>query len=136
MTGKIDFPVPISEQALYLIKGMLKIEPEERISIPSVLRHPWLRTSDEFSLDDTHDTHDFEMGISFRRQECNFNPLSMIGLADGAAGANSNKNAGHQRPSNANAAEGCGDGIEEATQESNNVDENLLLTEQETNPMH
>ena len=52
MTGKLDFPVPISDQALHLIKSMLVIEPDERISIPNILRHPWLRTVDEFAMDD------------------------------------------------------------------------------------
>lgn len=83
MTGKLDFPVPISDQALHLIKSLLRFEPEERISIPNVLKHPWLRAIDEFALDDQDDDHDFEMGISFRRQECNFNPLSVMALGDG-----------------------------------------------------
>ena len=61
---------------------MLKIEPEERMSIANILRHPWLKTPDDLIGDDEDDDHDFEMGISFRRQECNFNPLSMIGMSD------------------------------------------------------
>ena len=93
LTGKLDFPVAISDQALHLIKSLLKVEPEERISIPNMLRHPWLRNIDEFSIDDDDDDHDFEMGISFRRQECNFNPLSMIGLGDvGGCAQNTNRN--------------------------------------------
>ena len=61
---------------------MLQIEPEERISIPEILRHPWLRTAEDLLDDDDDDDHNFEMGISFRRQECNFNPLSMIGMSE------------------------------------------------------
>ena len=59
---------------------MLKVEPGERISIPSILKHPWLCNEDELA-DDECDDHDFEMGISFRREECNFNPLGMIGMS-------------------------------------------------------
>ena len=82
MTGKLDFPVQISDQALHLIKSLLQIEPEERISIPNVLKHPWLKAIDEFQMDED-DNHDFEMGISFRRQECNFNPISQMAFGDG-----------------------------------------------------
>ena len=67
MKGKLDFPQQISEQATQLIQSMLKIEPEERISIANILRHPWLKTRDELECDDEDDDHDFEMGISFRR---------------------------------------------------------------------
>ena len=82
MKGKLNYPQPISEQAIGLIQSLLKIEPEERLSIANILRHPWLKTPDDLIGDDEDDDHDFEMGISFRRQECNFNPLSMIGMSD------------------------------------------------------
>lgn len=67
MTGKLDFPVKISDQALNLIQSMLRIEPEERIDIPSILKHPWLKTASDYEIDEEDDDHDFEMGISFRR---------------------------------------------------------------------
>lgn len=47
MKGKVDFPVSISDSATNLIMSMLKIEPKERISIPNILKHPWLRTEDD-----------------------------------------------------------------------------------------
>lgn len=80
LSGKLDYPQAISEQARHLIQSMLKVEPGERISIPSILKHPWLCNEDELADEDCDD-HDFEMGISFRREECNFNPLSMIGMS-------------------------------------------------------
>ena len=82
MKDKLEFVKPISEPAEELIRRMLKIEPEERISIPSILQHPWLKTEEDLEVDDDHD---FEMGISFRREECNFNPLSMIGRNEAMA---------------------------------------------------
>ena len=66
MKGRLEYPQPISDLAVNLIQSMLKINPEERISIPCVLKHPWLRT-DEDLVADEEDDHDFEMGISFRR---------------------------------------------------------------------
>lgn len=79
MKGKLYYPVGISDNATNLIESMLKIQPDERISIPNILKHPWLKTEDDL-VDSEDDDHDFEMGISFRRQECNFNPLSKIGM--------------------------------------------------------
>ena len=69
------------------------------------------------------DEHDFEMGISFRRQECNFNPLSMIGMSEGQ-GVNRHR----QNPEVENESNPV-----DATEESH---DEILLTEQETNPMH
>jgi len=80
----IDFPVPISDEAKDLIKQMLRIKPETRISIPQILCHPWLKhiigpdgLLIEEGTDDDDDHHDFSMSLSFQRQECNFNPLSV-----------------------------------------------------------
>ena len=66
MKGRLEYPQPISDLAMNLIQSMLKINPEERISIPCVLKHPWLRTDEDLDGDE-EDDHDFEMGISFRR---------------------------------------------------------------------
>ena len=69
---------------------MLVVEPERRISIPEILRHPWLKGQDELECTEEDDAHDFQVGIEFRRQECNFNPLSM--LANGGVGAGLEQN--------------------------------------------
>ena len=61
------------------------------------------------------------MGISFRRQECNFNPLSMIGMSE--------SNTARQKLNPE-----TDDTQVEATEEESN--DEILLTEQETNPMH
>ena len=56
---------------------MLVVQPENRIPIPIILRHPWLRTLDslEEDLSDDADDHDFQVSLQFGRSECNFNPL-------------------------------------------------------------
>ena len=78
MRGNFKYPVPISNDARELIESMLTIEPESRISIPEILRHRWLKVEDELECTEEDDDHDFQVGLEFRRQECNFNPLSIL----------------------------------------------------------
>lgn len=57
---------------------MLVLVPSHRISIPDILSHPWLKgVSDPDGIEGTEedDDHDFKMGLSFQRQECNLNPF-------------------------------------------------------------
>lgn len=57
---------------------MLVVTPNQRISIPEILNHDWLKgTFDPEGLEGTEedDDHDFRMGMSFSRQECNLNPF-------------------------------------------------------------
>jgi hypothetical protein len=65
---------------------MLVIKPEDRIHLPEILCHPWLKHiigPDGLPIDggteddDDADLHDFHMSLSFQRQECNLNPLSV-----------------------------------------------------------
>ena len=72
-------------EARDLIQRMLVVQPENRISIPLILRHPWLRTLDslEEDMSDDADDHDFQVSLQFGRSECNFNPLfGFFGGAD------------------------------------------------------
>lgn len=66
---------------------MLVVQPENRISIPNILAHKWLKVSDNIEgdvSDDGDDAHDFEVSLMFGRTECNFNPLL------GVVGSNQN----------------------------------------------
>jgi hypothetical protein len=57
---------------------MLVLVPHNRISIPEILAHPWMKgVFDPNGIEGTEedDDHDFRMGISFSRQECNLNPF-------------------------------------------------------------
>lgn len=46
-TGQYDFPNPewqnVSQAAKDLIKGMLSVEPEKRLTIDQVMKNPWVR---------------------------------------------------------------------------------------------
>lgn len=46
LKGEFAYPVWVSEIARSLINGLLKINPEERLSLPEVLNHPWLAQED------------------------------------------------------------------------------------------
>ena len=60
-------------------------------AIPQVCSSQRFRkTQDELACEEEDDEHDFQVGIEFRREECNFNPLSMLANG-GAAGLESNR---------------------------------------------
>ena len=64
----MTFPQPLSEDARDLILKMLKIKPLDRISIPEILTHKWLKgadVSDGLEGTEDEDDHDFRLGISF-----------------------------------------------------------------------
>lgn len=42
-TKKVAFPVKISENAMDLIKSLLRLNPIERLSIPEILSHAWMQ---------------------------------------------------------------------------------------------
>jgi serine/threonine protein kinase len=43
-----------------LIENMLQIVPEQRISIPEILKHPWLKSDkDIIDGEESDDDHDF-----------------------------------------------------------------------------
>lgn len=48
-TGQYDFPNPewkkVSQAAKDLIKDMLNVEPEKRLTIEQVMMNPWIRVS-------------------------------------------------------------------------------------------
>jgi len=50
LSTEVTFPVKISENAQNLITSLLRIPPRERLSIPEILNHPWMK--DE-SMDDS-----------------------------------------------------------------------------------
>jgi len=69
LKGNFDFPVPtISEDAKDLVRKMLVLTPEKRISIPEILNHPWIRDpSESLGGTDEDDEHDLKVGATFFR---------------------------------------------------------------------
>lgn len=69
LKGDFDFAVDsISESSKDLVRKMLVLTPEDRISIPEMLNHPWVKeSSDGFDNDDDDDEHDLKVGATFFR---------------------------------------------------------------------
>ncbi len=56
LKGDFVFPNDLTEEAKQIVQGMIKLEPNERLSIPLILSHPWLKeTNDEDEEDDNID---------------------------------------------------------------------------------
>lgn len=57
-TGQYDFPNPewknVSQAAKDLIRGMLNVEPEKRLTIEQVMMNPWIRVSGDESRTEKH----------------------------------------------------------------------------------
>jgi len=78
LKGEFIFPVAsISQEAKDLIKRMLVLTPELRISIPEILSHPWVN---EQPVTEEDEEHDLKVGATFFRQDC------MNGLVGGEEG--------------------------------------------------
>jgi mitogen-activated protein kinase-activated protein kinase 5 len=56
MEGNFEFPVEsVSSEVKDLIKKMIVIKPEDRITIPQMLNHPWVRDVEKSCLSGTED---------------------------------------------------------------------------------
>jgi len=56
LKGDFTFPVELSQDAQSIIRGLIRLNPKERLTIPQLLCHPWLKeTSDEDSEDEDGD---------------------------------------------------------------------------------
>jgi serine/threonine protein kinase len=66
LTKKISYTKEISDDAKDLISNMLVITPTDRLSIPEILSHPFLKSLND-SQDIESSDHDLKMGLSFSR---------------------------------------------------------------------
>jgi len=72
LKGEFEFPVDsVSADVKDLVKQMLVLDPSKRISIPSMLNHPWVadmqrELGEETPLDSEHD---LRVGSTFFREE-------------------------------------------------------------------
>ena len=63
LKGHLRFPVSVSNDAKHLIDSLLVVQPEKRISISQILRHPWLKDAiDGIEGTEEDDMHDFAVG--------------------------------------------------------------------------
>lgn len=68
LKGDFDFAYKgVSKEVKDLIRKMLVLTPEKRISITEMLNHPWVK--DEEELDEEDEEHDLKVGSTFFREE-------------------------------------------------------------------
>lgn len=68
--GDYKFPVEISEESKDLIRKLLVLNPADRLSIPEVLAHPWVKEDDDEEEESDADESDMVNGVSMSRNEC------------------------------------------------------------------
>ncbi len=69
--GDYQFPVEISEESKDLIKKLLVLNPQDRLSIPEILAHPWVKEDEDDEEDESEaDESDLVTGVSMSRNEC------------------------------------------------------------------
>jgi len=92
LKGDFNFPVStVSDDVKDLICKMIVLKPEDRINIPGMLNHPWVKDVEKgFGLEpeeEEDEEHDLKVGTTFFRQEV------LGGLITGAShGGNENGN--------------------------------------------
>lgn len=52
LKGEFAFPVELSEDAQQIVKGMIRLNPRERLTIPQILAHHWLKETNEDDSDE------------------------------------------------------------------------------------
>jgi len=90
LKGEFVFPVEdVSEEVKDLIRRMIVLTPEDRISVPQMLNHSWVRDVEQgldIEGDYGDEEHDLKVGATFFRQEV------MGGLITGSHSGSENGN--------------------------------------------
>lgn len=65
LKGDFVFPTDLSEDAQNIVKGMIKLNPRERLTIPQILAHHWLKeTNDDDSEEEEEDKNEDGSGAN------------------------------------------------------------------------
>ena len=68
LKGEFDFAHPgISPEAKDIVRRMLVLTPEKRISVPEMLNHAWLQDKCLGEPNEEDDEHDLRVGATFFR---------------------------------------------------------------------
>jgi serine/threonine protein kinase len=66
LKGEFTFPVELTEDAQQIVRGMIRLNPRERHTIPQILAHHWLKETNE---DDSEDEEENKDGNEGQNQE-------------------------------------------------------------------
>ena len=87
--GDYKFPVEISKESKDLIQKLLVLNPADRLSIPEVLAHPWVKEDDDEEEESEDNESDLVTGVSMSRNECS---SSVSGAVNGTEDTRANIN--------------------------------------------
>ena len=76
--GEYKFPVELSEESKDLIRKLLVVNPSDRLSIPEILAHPWIKEDEEEEEESEADETDLVTGVSMSRNECSSSTAGAI----------------------------------------------------------
>ena len=71
LKGDFTFPCELSNEAQVLVRGMIQLEPKQRLTVPQVLSHAWLKETNEDESDDEE-----EEQADGDKDEKNTNPVA------------------------------------------------------------
>jgi len=72
LKGDFTFPVELSEEAQAIVRGMIRLNPRERMTIPQILGHSWLKeTNEDDSEEEDEDNKQGPAGNANGAQEPN-----------------------------------------------------------------
>ena len=52
LKGEFSFPNELSEDAQAMVRGMIKLNPRDRLTLPQILAHHWLKETNEDESDE------------------------------------------------------------------------------------
>ncbi len=62
LKGDFSFPCELSEDAKGIVRGMIKLEPKQRLTVPQILSHPWLKETNDDESDEEEEENNEEEG--------------------------------------------------------------------------
>ena len=62
LKGEFTFPLELSPEAQAVIRGMIKLNPRDRLTIPQILGHGWLKETNEDDSDEEDEDNNGEGG--------------------------------------------------------------------------
>lgn len=58
LKGEFTFPCELSSEAQALVRGMIQLEPKQRLTVPQILSHAWLKETNEDESDEEEEDKD------------------------------------------------------------------------------
>jgi len=60
LKGEFSFPCELSTEAQGLVKGMIQLEPKQRLTFPQILSHAWLKETNDDESEEEEENGDEE----------------------------------------------------------------------------